>query len=29
MDAESNDPVMDAQIATYDSVNLKWVPLAT
>jgi hypothetical protein len=29
MDAESNDPVMDAKIATYDSVNLIWVPLAT
>ena len=29
MDTESNDPIMDAKIATWDSVNLKWVPLAT
>lgn len=29
MDSESNDPIMDAKIATYDSVNAKWVPLAT
>ena len=27
MDTESNEPIMDAKIATYDGV--KWVPLTT
>ncbi len=29
MDVESNDPIMDAKIATYDSGTGKWVPLVT
>lgn len=29
LDAEANEPMMDAKIATFDSVNAKWVPLVT
>ncbi len=25
MDMESNDPIMDAKIVTWDAVNLKWI----
>jgi hypothetical protein len=28
-DAESNDPIMDAKLATWDSVNTKWSPIAS
>lgn len=29
LDAEANEPFMDAKIASYDSANAKWVPLST
>jgi hypothetical protein len=28
-DAESNDPIMDAKLATWDAVNLKWTAIAS